>query len=188
MILKITTLDNNQKDSLFLYLKDIKEISNNNQKLQQNIKKEKIEGIIISTDDIIKNKKLIIFLMDIDANIIILINNKKNYYKNLRFQDLLGIQIVNNLTNQKELLNKKIQKNTIPHINNLIEETINLIEKELKENQNVRRYIAMQIIYENPYYIEYLKNTKIKIQKENLDYMLNGKTIEIIDDSINLIK
>lgn len=188
MILKITTLENYQNNSLFIYLKDIKEISNNNQTLQQNIKKEKIEGIIIITDDIIKNIKLIIFLMDIDVNIIVVINNKKDYYNNLHFQEILGIQIVNNLNNQNELINKNIIKNTIPHINNIIEETINLIKKELKENQNVRRYIAMQIIYENPYYIEYLKNTKIKILKENLDYMLNGKTIEIIDNTINLIK
>lgn len=188
MILKITTLENYQNNSLFIYLKDIKEISNNNQTLQQNIKKEIIEGIIIITDDIIKNIKLIVFLMDIDVNIIVVINNKKDYYNNLRFQEILGIQIVNNLNNQNELINKNIIKNTIPHINNIIEETINLIKKELKENQNVRRYIAMQIIYENPYYIEYLKNTKIKILKENLDYMLNGKTIEIIDNTINLIK
>ncbi len=188
MILTINTLKNLKSNESVYNIVNIKEISDSNEKLQNEIKNNEIEGIIFITDDILKNIKLIVFLMDIDVTLIVVIPNKIDYQKNLRFENILGVPIIQNIKNIPNILNKKYIKNTIPHLNNSIEKAINLIEKQLKENKNVKRYIAMQIIYENPYYLAYLKNTNIKIIKENLDYILNGKTIDIIDDTINLIK
>lgn len=170
-------------------IKNIKELSNDNNNFQNKIKDNtKIDGLVFVTNDVLKNISLIVFLMDINKNMIIVIPNKKEYLKNRKYQNILGVPIVNIPIDIVEKLKLGNNKNTIPHINNLIENSINLVGNELNNDSDFKRYIAMQIIYENPYYQTYLKNTKIKLIKEDLDYNLNNKTISIIDNSTKMIK
>lgn len=170
-------------------IKNIKELSDDNNNFQNKIKDNaKIDGLVFITNDILKNISLIVFLMDINKNMIIVIPNKKEYLKNRKYQNILGVPVVNIPIDIVEKLKLGNNKNTIPHINNLIENSINLVGNELNNDSDFKRYIAMQIIYENPYYQAYLKNTKIKLIKEDLDYNLNNKTISIIDNSTNMIK
>lgn len=170
-------------------IKNIKELSDDNNNFQNKIKDNtKIDGLVFITNDILKNISLIVFLMDINKNMIIVIPNKKEYLKNRKYQNILGVPVVNIPIDVVEKLKLGNNKNTIPHINNLIENSINLVGNELNNDSDFKRYIAMQIIYENPYYQAYLKNTKIKLIKEDLDYNLNNKTISIIDNSTKMIK
>lgn len=170
-------------------IEDIKEISTDNSNFQTDIKNNNdIDGIVLVTDDVIKNISLIVFLMDINKNMLIIIPNKKNYLKNRKYQNILGVPIVNVSNNLLAELNLKNSKNTIPHVNDSIEKSIDLIKPELSNNDDFKRYIAMQIIYDNPYYKSYLNNIKIKLIKEDLDYTLNNKTIDTIDSAIKLIK
>lgn len=170
-------------------IKNIKELSDDNNNFQNKIKDNtKIDGLVFITNDILKNISLIVFLMDINKNMIIVIPNKKEYLKNRKYQNILGVPVVNIPIDIVEKLKLGNNKNTIPHINNLIENSINLVGNELNNDSDFKRYIAMQIIYENPYYQAYLKNTKIKLIKEDLDYNLNNKTISIIDNSTKMIK
>ena len=170
-------------------IKNIKELSDDNNNFQNKIKDNaKIDGLVFITNDILKNISLIVFLMDINKNMIIVIPNKKEYLKNRKYQNILGVPVVNIPIDIVEKLKLGNNKNTIPHINNLIENSINLVGNELNNDSDFKRYIAMQIIYENPYYQAYLKNTKIKLIKEDLDYNLNNKTISIIDNSNKMIK
>lgn len=170
-------------------IKNIKELSDDNNNFQNKIKDNtKIDGLVFITNDILKNISLNVFLMDINKNMIIVIPNKKEYLKNRKYQNILGVPVVNIPIDIVEKLKLGNNKNTIPHINNLIENSINLVGNELNNDSDFKRYIAMQIIYENPYYQAYLKNTKIKLIKEDLDYNLNNKTISIIDNSTKMIK
>ncbi len=182
------TLNNQQINSKIFKITDIKESTSDNKDFQTSIKSKKIDGIILITDDIIKNMALIVFLMDIEKNMLVVIPSKADYLKNHKYQSILGVPIVHKIQNIEEQLKQKNFKNTIPHINNQIEEAIDLIKEILTSDDAVKRYIAMQIIYENPYYNSYLNNTKIKIIKEDLDYSLKNKTIDIIENSIKMIK
>lgn len=199
MIYVINTINNNGlinqldiKDNFekeVFNIKNIKELSSDNNNFQNKIKDNpKIDGIVLITDSIIENISLIVFLMDINKNMVIAIPNKKDYLKNRKYQNILGIPVVNIPTNIVEKLKLNNNKNTIPHINNTIENSISLVSDQLNNDRDFKRYIAMQIIYENPYYQAYLKNTKIKLIKEDLDYNLNNNTISVIDNTIKLIK
>lgn len=171
-----------------LLINDLKENSSDNQLLQEKIQNEEINGIILITDNINNNLSLIVFLMDIDQNMVIFIPNQKEYLNNQKYQEKLGIKIVNSINEIENKLKSKSIKNTIPHLNKNIEDAISKISEELSLNNNVKRYVSMQIINENPFYQKFLKQTKIKIIKEHLDYILNNNTKKIIDQTIDLLK
>lgn len=172
----------------YQYIQNINSIKPTNVQewmLLNKINETKMEGIIVYSkkENIKKMLELVVFLMDLDVFIILVTDDVSNY------QAILGINVVST----KEELDKIINhlplndKNTRPYINNEIEQTIKILSSKLKVNDKIKRFVAMQIIYENPVYKNLLyQNVELQIIKEDLDHKLHNETVAIIDHNLHI--
>lgn len=181
MIINHESENNNQQS-----YKDVKSIKPTNEvekQLLNDVLTKDYSEIIVNIDpDYREMLKLVIFLMDLDVNIIVLSKSSDRY----KLQQLLGISVINSLEEltivSKQPLNTK---NTIPNINKTIEDGVLRIENYLEVDSKLDRFIAMQILYENPCFQRYLhQNSIIEIIKEDVDYKLANQTVETIDSNI----
>ena len=133
-----------------------------------------IDGLIVFVNNE-ENLKLLLLLNELDIPIIVVSNyDLKNLgLKVYKFDELLNLEF-----------NKKDEKVTRPFLISIIEEYIDKISEEIKLKENIKRFISVQILYENPYF-DYIVTDKISDYKKELNKKLKNNSKIIIDETLD---
>lgn len=148
--------------------------SYNQKEFYKNLLIGNIDGLIIFVNSK-SNLKLLMLLNELDIPIIVV----SNY-------DLenIGLKVVKPNDLVSLTFNKVDQKVTRPFKIEIVEKYIKLIEEELIDYPNLKRFISIQILYDNPYF-NFLLNDKILQYKKELEEILREKPKKIIDETLD---
>ena len=140
----------------------------------ENLLTNNIDGIIVFVNSK-PNLKLLMLLNELDIPLLVV----SNY--NL---DKMGLKVVkpNNLIDLT--FNKVDQKVTRPFKIDVVEKYIKLIEEEIDIPTRLKRFVSIQILYENSYF-DFLLTDKIVKLKSELEEKINKSSKKIIDETLD---
>ena len=167
----------NDRDKLLnslnhIEIKNIKDVNINTIRFYDNLISDKIKGLYIFVDNK-EDLKIALFLNELDLPLLIISDYDLSQ---------LGLIMKNDLENiDFDLYSVKY---TRPFLIKVIEKYIKIIEKELKVSEEIKRFLAVQIIYKNPNF-NYLLTPKILQDLKKLDIELNNQAVNVINETID---
>ena len=148
--------------------------SDRQRKFYKDLLTNNIDGLIVFVNNK-HNLKLLMLLNELDIPIIVV----SSY-------DLtnMGLKVVRPYDLTDLIFRDNDQKVTRPFKIDIVEKYIKLIEDELINYPDSKRFIAIQILYENPYF-DFLVNDIIKEYKLELEEQINKSSKKIIDETLD---